>query len=85
MTKPLRQTMPTISAFIDEMREAFGADDINASIKAGMAGQPTFYACEGGATVGTKDTRPGIPLSRMVIDAPDATVQAGGANKGARK
>lgn len=77
MTKPLRQTMPTVSAFIDEMREAFGADEINASIKAGMAGQPTFYACEGGVTVGTKDTRTGFPLSRMVIDAPDAPVQAG--------
>ena len=50
MTKPLRQTMPTVSAFIDEMRQVFGADDINASIRAGIDGQPTFYASENGRT-----------------------------------
>jgi len=52
--KPLRQTMPTVAAWIDELREAFGADQINPSIKAGMDGQPTFWAEENGQQVGTK-------------------------------
>lgn len=51
--KPLRIAMPTISAFIDDYRAAFGAQTINAAIKAGMEGQPTFYASENGNTVGT--------------------------------
>jgi hypothetical protein len=81
MAKPLRETMPLCAGFIDEMRQAFGAAEINASIKAGIEGQPTFYASENGVEIGTKDTRPGFPLSRMVIDAPGATVQAGRAKK----
>ncbi len=80
-TKPLRETMPTVAAFIDEMREAFGAAEINASIKAGMAGQPTFYASENGVEIGTKDTRPGISLADMVIGPPEATAQAGRGSK----
>ncbi len=59
MTKPLRESMPEVAAFIDEMREAFGAAEINASIKAGMAGQRTFYARENGLEVGTPMDEPG--------------------------
>lgn len=81
MAKPLRDTMPETAAFIDAMREAFGADEINASIRAGMEGQPTFWASENGVEIGTRDTRTGIPLSDIVIGAPGATVQAGGAKK----
>lgn len=54
MTKPLRAAMPTVAAFIDEMRAAFGADAINAAIKSGIDGQPTFWAKENGLEVGTK-------------------------------
>lgn len=78
----LRETMPETAAFIDAMREAFGADQINASIKAGIDGQPTFYACENGVEVGTKDTRTGIALSECVIGPWRATAQAGRAEKG---
>lgn len=79
MSKPasLRDAMPSTAAFIDEMRAVFGAEDINASIRAGLDGQPTFWASEGGAEIGTKDHRVGIALSDMVIDAPGATVKAG--------
>lgn len=52
--KPLRQTMPTVAAWIDELREAFGTEQINLQIKDGIAGHPTFYACENGQEVGTK-------------------------------
>jgi hypothetical protein len=77
MTKPLRDTMPISTAFIDACRESFGAAGINASIKAGMDGQPTFYASENGRTVGTKCESVGIPLSQMQISPLKAIVQAG--------
>ena len=51
--KPLRVAMPKVAAFIDDMRAAFGAEGINASIKGGMAGVPTFYARENGHEIGT--------------------------------
>lgn len=54
MSKSLRQSMPTTAAFIDAMRDAFGADAINAQIKAGIAGQPTFWAKENGQEIGTR-------------------------------
>lgn len=53
MTKPLRQSMPTVAAFIDDLREAFGADMINAAIRTGMDGQGTFRASENGNEVGS--------------------------------
>ena len=54
MSKPLRQSMPTVAGWIDELRETFGADAINAAIRAGIDGQPTFYAKENGQEVGTR-------------------------------
>lgn len=36
----LRANYPDHAAFIDSMRESFGADGINASIRAGMQGIP---------------------------------------------
>ena len=54
MSKPLRQTMPTIAGWIDELRDAFGAEAINPAIRAGIDGQPTFYASENGQEVGTR-------------------------------
>lgn len=52
--KPLRQTMPTVAAWIDELRDAFGTDMVNDAIRAGMDGQPTFFARENGHEVGTR-------------------------------
>lgn len=46
MTKPLRESMPQVAAFIDEMRNAFGAEEINTQIKLGMHGAQTFHAVE---------------------------------------
>lgn len=79
MTKPtnLRETMPLVTGFIDEMRAAFGSVEVNANIRAGLEGQPTFWATENGVEIGTKDTRQGIALTDMVIDPPAATVKAG--------
>lgn len=53
----LRTAMPETAALIDALREAFGAEGINASIRKGMQGVPGwFYVCEGGHEVGTPKT-----------------------------
>lgn len=54
VTKPLREAMPITAAFIDDLRDAFGADMINSAIRAGLDGQPTFWARENGREVGTR-------------------------------
>ena len=51
--KPLRQAMPTVAGWIDDLRAAFGADMIDAAVRAGIAGQKTFHAIENGHEVGT--------------------------------
>lgn len=51
--KPLRQTMPTVAGWIDDLRAAFGPEMINAAIRAGIDGQPTFHAKENGQSIGT--------------------------------
>ncbi len=53
MSKNMRDDMPTTAAFIDSLREAFGADMINDQIRKGIKGEPTFYAQENGLTLGT--------------------------------
>ena len=54
----LREEMPATAAAVDWFRLAFGADEVNALIKAGMNGEPTFYAIENGKEVGTKIPEP---------------------------
>lgn len=54
----MRKEMPDTAAFVDAMRAAFGADAIDASIRAGMRGETTFVATEAGRTVGTPGTVP---------------------------
>ncbi|MET3134990.1 hypothetical protein AAKU55_005293 [Oxalobacteraceae bacterium GrIS 1.11] len=49
----LRSEMPKTAAFIDNLREAFGAEFINGRIRAGMRGEAVFYATENGHSVGT--------------------------------
>ena len=70
--KNLRQDMPLITAFIDDLRAAFGAEHINPIIKSGIDGTPGFWAQEGGFQVGTQAKSAGasIPLSHMVVRRP---------------
>lgn len=55
--KSLRDQMPLVTAFIDECREVFGEQSINQSIRAGIDGQPTFWARENGIEIGTLPAR----------------------------
>lgn len=74
MSKPanLRTAMPNVTAWIDGLRDAFGADDINAAIKSGMGGVPGFCAREAGHSVGTPPMQRGIeiPADQLVILRP---------------
>lgn len=72
MSKPLRLSMPLTAAFIDDMREAFGADDIDAQIRAAIKdGAPTFRATEAGHEVGVR-----LPVPRVEISAADMVIGA---------
>lgn len=72
-SKPMRQTMPTVAAWVDQLREAFGADTINAAIRNGVAGGAQFYAVEGGQVIGC-DSVPGrhvVNLADIVLSKPE--------------
>lgn len=49
----MREQMPNVAAFIDQMREVFGRDAVDPSIREGMRGKPTFWAKENGYEIGT--------------------------------
>ena len=71
--KPLRQTMPTVAAWIDDLREAFGADGINRAIRNGVAGGTHFHAEEGGQAIGC-EAMPGahvVTAADMVLAKPE--------------
>lgn len=50
----LREQMPTVTGFIDALREAFGKDMIDRQIRLGMKGEPAFWATENGHEIGTR-------------------------------
>ena len=55
MTRPkhARDAMPKVTAWLDDLRAAFGRDLVDAQIKAATTeGLPTFHASEGGRRVG---------------------------------
>jgi len=59
MSKPMREAMPTVAAWIDDLRAAFGAETIDAAIRGAVRdGRATFYAEEGGRQLGTPATLP---------------------------
>ncbi len=69
-SKPLRLAMPTVAGWIDELRATFGAEQINAAIRAGIDGQPTFHAREGGNEIGT----PFVPDPAKTVSLADCIV-----------
>jgi hypothetical protein len=59
----LRADMPQTAAWIDELREAFGREMVDAQIKRAMKGEKTFYAKEGTHEFGTQITELGVLVS----------------------
>lgn len=79
----LRAAMPCTAAWIDALRAAFGADQIDPSIRAGMKGGCAFHACENGHEIGGKDHRTGISLAQCVL-TPTLEAEAGSAKNSRR-
>lgn len=50
----LAESMPSISAWVADMRQAFGDELMDDVITRGRAGEPVFYATENGHSFGTK-------------------------------
>ncbi len=62
-----RKSMPQTAAFIDQLRDVFGADQVDPSIRAGLRGEPNrFHAIEAGLELGTPCTAPADRLCRPV-------------------
>jgi hypothetical protein len=66
-TRSLRSDMPLVTEFIDAVREAFGRQSVDAAIRAGLDGQPSFWASENGLEIGARLPHTGVPVSQMVI------------------
>jgi len=68
MSQSLRDEMPGVAAFIDDLRSAFGKDEINDQVRAGLKGKPTFHATENGYEIGTPfKPEQGIKLSETIV------------------
>jgi hypothetical protein len=69
MSKPLRQSMPGIAAFIDQMREVFGAEDVDGALRAANEGQPTFClrAPDGSVLRGVPFPGTAVPVSAPAL------------------
>ena len=58
----MREQMPNTAAFVDAMRDAFGAAEVNEQIRQGIEGrQGKFFAQENGGQVGTLFQQPVKP------------------------
>lgn len=65
----MRDAMPTVAAWIDDLRDAFGAELIDGQIrKAIRDGLPTFHAVENGHEVGVQAPQVrGITADKLVL------------------
>ena len=61
-----REAMPTVAAWIDLLRQAFGEVEINEQLRRGVRGEPVFFATEGGHQIGTPLPK---AVGRIRIDA----------------
>lgn len=49
----MRDRMPQVTEWIDDLRAAFGRDQIDGVIREGMRGRKCFWASENGNEIGT--------------------------------
>jgi hypothetical protein len=72
----MREAMPIVSAWIDDLRLAFGKADVTQWVREGLD-DGTFYATENGNEIGTPVAKPAnaISLAEMVIAAPKPKVK----------
>lgn len=53
----MREQMPTVAAWIDGLRDAFGKDYIDRQIRRGLKGDGAFHAVERGHEIGRPPVR----------------------------
>lgn len=53
----MREQMPTVAAWIDGLRDAFGKDYIDRQIRRGLKGEGVFHAVERGHEIGRPPVR----------------------------
>ena len=76
MSKPLRQTMPFATSIIDDFRANWPESGIVEAVRAGIAGQPTFWAKENSQEIGTRAPHSAdraVSLSDTIIGPMNAT------------
>lgn len=54
--KEIREKMPAMAAFLDDLASAFGEEAVWSQVEKGIAGEPTFFARENGKRIGTRNT-----------------------------
>ena len=81
----MRDAMPVVSAWIDDLRLAFGTMDVTAWVREGLA-DGTFRAAEAGHEIGQKPAGMdnAISLAEMVIESPIAAHAADAPARGRR-
>ena len=50
----MRDQMPVVAAFVDDLRAVFGKDEIDGQIRKGMKGEAAFFASENGHEIGAR-------------------------------
>ena len=67
----MREAMPVVSAWIDDLRLAFGKEGVTLWVRQGLQ-DGTFYATEGGHEIGRKpEPANAVSAAEMVIKAPE--------------
>lgn len=83
----MREKMPTVAGWIDELREAFGTDQVNQQIRRGMNGQQAFFAEENGHRIGTPFDEPDpakvFSGARLVVNPTRENAKGGKRGRGA--
>lgn len=69
MAGEMRQAMPTVAAFIDDLRAAFGEEDVTGWIREGMR-TGRFYASEGGVEIGQPWIGEGVVATVISLPTP---------------
>lgn len=77
----LREQMPLVTAFIDDLRESFGTEGINDLIRRALAGEATFWASEGGVEVGHRPPPPRVAFDGHQIVLESINPMSGGKRK----
>lgn len=72
MAGEMRQAMPTVAAFIDDLRAAFGEEEVTGWIREGMR-TGRFYASEGGVEIGQPWIGEGVVATVISLPAEPPT------------